>query len=818
MKEICPNLHNKQVAKEFGELEQLFGKTAASLLWSRNNGYSIDKAPNGADSILFRELLHVTNGDRIQALILKAKVYSDEFFKWFGNWEKSAKENPYSKDISIGSPEADFSNVDSTGTGVLIPIFLNGEYIGETGLDNALYHKDKGMSIKGKYMEMPSVGGSNITIEKEYRGKGYGKATYFELAKLAANNGKILRSAPDKSRTPASTRVWESLVRDGYAKRVNDRYEIINSTLNNASKVVDENGEPLVVYHNTPFEFNGIFDMDHKSRIMPWTSEPFGHVGTQETANKIKGTQFALFLNVKNPLETPDFVHETVNSMLSELYKQGIISKEKYSSLRGISNSELRNLMLSLGYDGTKYENKAEKGGVSYSFITPNQIKSAIGNSGEFSQYDDDIYKSAQGELNMGAAIRLSNIPRKGDISILQQYLKSHRNGVSSTALKLVMAAVNRYFNNKQTGITYEIVDNLQGGEAAHYDSANKVIRINKNASFRNESKSLTPEVQTIVHEMLHAVTEHAIRNDSRVRKSFEDLLQKTKKHLGKDAQYYGLKDVYEFVAELSNAQFVDKLKYIQYSRKQTLFERIKQVIKKIYYQIFTSYKDFIGSDTVYEAAVNDLFAVMSHNEQKEDNIVDNNADDVLKSIQASEEKVNKIHHRITELFQGLYKDYKKQLNKGANRQRREDQVWSTIQELKSQEKKESSRIAIQSALKTIGVFARDPIDNTILQARRNTILGFLQECQKNNFDSLTAEQIHDMKSNIIDFYNDLVKTLSDNQMDLDARDQADVDTLNATVRQISQLWKMLHKLQQIKQLTKMLISILTSPKKRKTK
>lgn len=160
---------------------------------------------------------------------------------------------------------------------------------------------------------------------------------------------------------------------------------------NEASKVVDENGEPLVVYHNTPFEFNSIFDMDHKSRIMPWTSEPFGHVGTQETANKIKGTQFALFLNIKNPLETPDFVHETVNSMLSELYKQGIISKEKYSSLRGISNSELRNLMLSLGYDGTKYENKAEKGGISYSFITPNQIKSATDNVGTFSRTDDDI-------------------------------------------------------------------------------------------------------------------------------------------------------------------------------------------------------------------------------------------------------------------------------------------------------------------------------------------------------------------------------------------------------------------------------------------
>nr|DAN16978.1 MAG TPA: hypothetical protein [Bacteriophage sp.] len=118
----------------------------------------------------------------------------------------------------------------------------------------------------------------------------------------------------------------------------------------------------------------------------------------------------------------------------------------------------------------------------------------------------------------------------------------------------------------------------------------------------------------------------------------------------------------------------------------------------------------------------------MSHDEQKEDNIIDNDVSERLASIQASEEKINHIHHRITELFQGLYKDYKKQLNKGSNRQRREDQIWSTIQELKSQEKKEASRVAIQSALKTIGVFGRADVDGSILQARRDTILGFLQE------------------------------------------------------------------------------------------
>lgn len=159
----------------------------------------------------------------------------------------------------------------------------------------------------------------------------------------------------------------------------------------NASKVVDENGEPLVVYHNTPFKFS-VFDMDHESRILPGMSEPFGHVGTHETANTIKGNQLALFLNARNPLYTDDFVHETASYMLSELYKQGIISRERYSSLRGISNSELRKLMLSLGYDGAKYENKAEGGGISYSFISPNQIKSAGGENTTFSIDNNNIH------------------------------------------------------------------------------------------------------------------------------------------------------------------------------------------------------------------------------------------------------------------------------------------------------------------------------------------------------------------------------------------------------------------------------------------
>ena len=733
MKDICPNLHNKQVAQEYGELEDLFGPDTAHLLWSRNNGYSIDKAPNGADSILFGELLHITNGDRTRAIILKAKIYSDEFLKWFGDWTSDNKENVSKVVDKNGEPQATYHTVGTIHNPNFKKFDTNIE-----GVKTAIYHTDSyQMSATYNPVSKEKEEGNRLGYYYNEDNLPYTKVDYLNI-----KNPKIV---------DAEGKEWNQLDYQGDLQQ--SKYAI--------KKYEDALDEIAILAYGDNKIDNSILDLYQKLNNITLL--------TNDKANAVLKRVYDL---TKIKLTIDDF--QIIGTMM------GGDSTRTLERFLGEYDGVIINNVL----DYATYDEYQEPHTV-YECVDNSQIKS-IFNNGQFAN-PDDMYASPQGGLNMGAATRLSNIPRKGDISILQQYLKSHRNGVSSTALKLVMAAVNRYFNDKQTGITYEIVDNLPGGEAAHYDRVDKVIRINKNANFRNESKSTTPEVQTIVHEMLHAVTEHAIRNDSRIRKSFEDILEKTRKRLGKDSQYYGIKDVYEFVAELSNAQFVETLKSIQYTRKQTLFEKIKQAIKKIYSQIFTSYKGFIGSDNVYEAAVNDLFAVMSHDEQKEDNIVDNDTSDRLASIQASEDKVNQIHHRITELFQGLYKDYKKQLNKGANRQRREDQVWSTIQELKSQEKKESSRIAIQSALKTIGVFARDTINNTILQARSDTILGFLQECQKNNFDSLTAEQIHDMKSNIIDFYNDLVKTLSDNQMDLDARDQADVDTLNATVRQINQ-------------------------------
>ena len=84
----CPNKN----LPEWQELEQLVPDLAYTI-WDLNNGNGIDKAPNGAESILFKSLLEHHNGDRNAAIQAKSKVYSSEFREWFGDWVNDDKIN-----------------------------------------------------------------------------------------------------------------------------------------------------------------------------------------------------------------------------------------------------------------------------------------------------------------------------------------------------------------------------------------------------------------------------------------------------------------------------------------------------------------------------------------------------------------------------------------------------------------------------------------------------------------------------------------------------------------------------------------------------
>ena len=93
MIEACPNLNDPEVAREFNEIKEATSEKTAYNIWSLNNGYGIDKAPNGADSILFQSLLSECKGDRIAAIRAKAALYGNNFRSWFGDWLQEDKTN-----------------------------------------------------------------------------------------------------------------------------------------------------------------------------------------------------------------------------------------------------------------------------------------------------------------------------------------------------------------------------------------------------------------------------------------------------------------------------------------------------------------------------------------------------------------------------------------------------------------------------------------------------------------------------------------------------------------------------------------------------
>ena len=97
----CLNIKNKEVAALLDQYTDILGSyDAAYYVLSENNGYGLDKAPNGEPSKLYNDLLSIYNNDHFMAIRAKAMVYSDSFKNWFGDWTNPLKPG----DIVFGHP------------------------------------------------------------------------------------------------------------------------------------------------------------------------------------------------------------------------------------------------------------------------------------------------------------------------------------------------------------------------------------------------------------------------------------------------------------------------------------------------------------------------------------------------------------------------------------------------------------------------------------------------------------------------------------------------------------------------------------------
>lgn len=117
----------------------------------------------------------------------------------------------------------------------------------------------------------------------------------------------------------------------------------------------------------------------------------------------LKGEQFQLqdktkilpvYLRLENPIEIADFDQTASPKRLAQdLIQQEVITPEEAKS--ATSMPQLKELLQSKGYDGIQYDNKYEDpGSKGYIVFEPEQIKSAIGNAGEFDPHDPNIMRS----------------------------------------------------------------------------------------------------------------------------------------------------------------------------------------------------------------------------------------------------------------------------------------------------------------------------------------------------------------------------------------------------------------------------------------
>jgi hypothetical protein len=181
------------------------------------------------------------------------------------------------------------------------------------------------------------------------------------------------------------------------------------------SKVVDKDGEPMVLYHGTDKEFD------------EFTGGELGsHFGTAEQASKRLDSSVGkprlgeniipAYIRINNPIRlSADPGYFGRLSLLGQLVKDKVISEpeskellsrmdesDKNSAHTGSANERaqrfklIREYLKSKGYDGITYPNEYEGEGESYIAFDPTQIKSAIGNSGSFDPNDPNILRNRE--------------------------------------------------------------------------------------------------------------------------------------------------------------------------------------------------------------------------------------------------------------------------------------------------------------------------------------------------------------------------------------------------------------------------------------
>lgn len=216
---------------------------------------------------------------------------------------------------------------------------------------------------------------------RERRGATSNDAEMRSIKAQAKKDGTFMK-APNGKPTKLTEKQWLQVRTQSFKNWFGDW---INDP-DNASKVLDENGEPMIVYHGSKNKFYS-FDMGLQKTA--WIGKGFYFTPNKEFARSFGRSVVSSFLNLRNPFIVKGNSPSYYDSEVGKIYgKDG----------GPIEPSEGTALLQDKGHDGVLFTHWDQ--GQMITVFTPSQIKSATENKGTFDKSNDDIrYRKIDNEM-----------------------------------------------------------------------------------------------------------------------------------------------------------------------------------------------------------------------------------------------------------------------------------------------------------------------------------------------------------------------------------------------------------------------------------
>ena len=401
------------------------------------------------------------------------QVRTTAFKNWFGDWEKAARIEKVRRSKAVvisGSEYKDKYELNRDSAKEWIKDNLRGEYtIADTeeivsltkvgankvtshGMSNKAHlqsiaaipqlirhaifieerpnekHNNKYDSYK-YYICGLKIGTTDYTVKLTIGVKSGKK--YYDHALTEIEKGKLLDRINDQADKKGFTTTGDAPLQS-YALSIGKDSKLLSILQTNSSKVVDENGEPMVAYHGSNNEFTKFDTARIGSSTGTSDGRGFYFTTDKNYANSFgkDGNVLSVFLNIDNPLSLKEktITKQQLFDIIKRIDEKEVAADGEHWLISNYANYydvgidgaireaaeseypysdndvELVNSLISASgnfkdvvnsvYEITGKSSEIvpkENGTVHYVVTNPNQIKSATGNNGNFSTTEDDI-------------------------------------------------------------------------------------------------------------------------------------------------------------------------------------------------------------------------------------------------------------------------------------------------------------------------------------------------------------------------------------------------------------------------------------------